>query len=369
MRLFYRVFLSHLAAALVTSVALTVTVGLVSPTFYRMHLERLVRPTPAGLELREVLSSGHQHVMLLAFLASLPLAVSLAALTAFFESRRVAVAVSRLARANRELARGHYQRRLEVRGRDELATLADDFNQMAGALEKHERRRSAFVDTVAHELRTPLSALQGYSEALSDRLMTPADASMGIERELRALRRLTDDLLLVSRLDAQTVALRCAAYSPCDLLHDALDRFLTAFEEEGIELRLQAATDLSDVWADWERVSQVLANLLNNALRHTPRGGQVTLGAAPLSQQVRFFVRDSGPGIGPEHQPHVFEPFYRVDASRSRQGGGSGIGLTIARGLVAAMGGELGLESEFGVGSSFSFTLLTAGQQRLTCEN
>lgn len=359
MRLFGRLFLSHLATAVVAGAALIVMVGLVSPAFYRVHLERLVKPTPQGIELREQLAAGHQHVMLLALFTSLPLAGALAALTALIESRRVATTIVELQRASRELSRGHFRQRLEVRGRDELAILANDFNRMAAALEKYERHRSAFTDMVAHELRTPLSALQGYSEALSDGIMTPADAGAGLERELRALRRLTEDLLLVSRLDAQTLALRSAPHAPCDLLHDALDRFLPAFEAEGLELEVRVTADLPEVWADRERVGQVFANLLTNALRHTPRGGRVTLGAAPLSRQVRFFVSDSGPGIAPEHQPHVFEPFYRVEAPRIRRGGG-GIGLTIARGLIVAMGGELWLDSEPGEGSTFYFALPTA---------
>jgi histidine kinase len=357
MRLFTRILLSHLLVVLVVSVSLIVLAGVVSPFFYRDHVELLVEPTEDGIALRQQLSYGHQRTMVRAFLSSLPLALLLAAATAYLEARRIAKVVDRTARASRELAEGRYDKRLKVTGSDELAEIARHFNQLAEALERHERSRNELVASIAHELRTPLSALQGYGEAMSDGVLSPQAGSAAINREVKAMRRVVEDLFLVARLDARAVGLRPTLCGTGDLLFDAYDRFTTVFEDKGVDLRLEGAGPRTEVYVDRDRMIQVLSNLLSNALRHTPAGGSVTLGARADGGEVRFYVTDTGEGIAEEHKPFVFERFYQADAARSRRGHGSGLGLTVAKGLVEAMGGRIGFESALGSGSSFYMTL------------
>ncbi|GIW32628.1 MAG: hypothetical protein KatS3mg071_2802 [Meiothermus sp.] len=272
-------------------------------------------------------------------------------------SRRVSQGVRLLAHGSRSIAQGHYHDRLPVHGRDELASLAQDFNRMAEALERVEQSRVELIGSVAHELRTPLAGLQGYAEALADGVLPPEQAAGRISHEVRAMRRLVEDLSLVSRVEARAVEIRPQALDPAAALRRAAERFELVFAEQGVALRLEPCGPLPAVWGDPERLQQVLSNLLANALRHTPPGGEVGLKAEPAPSGVCFSVHDTGPGIPPEHQARVFERFYRVDSARSRQDGGSGVGLTIAKGLVEAMGGTMGLESEVGRGSTFWFTL------------
>ena len=227
----------------------------------------------------------------------------------------------------------------------------------AEALEKVEKTRAELIGTVAHELRTPLAALQGYAEGLIDGVLSKEKAAEGILREVKAMRRLVEDLSLVSRVEAKAVEIRPRPLDPKGLLEEALARFQSAFQAKGVALSLEAQDPLPQVWADEERVLQVLANLLTNALRHTPQGGEVRLRAFRQGEAVAFQVADTGPGIPEEHLPHIFERFYRVDKARSRKEGGSGVGLTVAKGLVEAMGGRIFVESRVGEGTTFTFTL------------
>ena len=236
------------------------------------------------------------------------------------------------------MAEGEYGVRLPLLERDELGELALHFNRLAEALEKVEKTRAELIGTVAHELRTPLAA-------------------EGILREVKAMRRLVEDLSLVSRVEAKAVEIRPKPLDPKGLLEEALARFQSAFQAKGVALSLEAQDPLPQVWADEERVLQVLANLLTNALRHTPQGGEVRLRAFRQGEAVAFQVADTGPGIPEEHLPHIFERFYRVDKARSRKEGGSGVGLTVAKGLVEAMGGRIFVESRVGEGTTFTFTL------------
>lgn len=186
--------------------------------------------------------------------------------------------------------------------------------------------------------------------------MDPEKAAQRIQQEVKAMSRLVRDLSLVSQVESKAVELHPKPLDPLGLLEQVTERFRPAFQAKGVALEV-SANGPPRVWADEERALQVLSNLLSNALRHTPAGGRVTLGAEKVNQEVVFSVEDTGPGIPEEHLPHIFERFYRIDPSRSRQDGGTGVGLTIAKGLVEAMGGRIWAESRLGQGSVFRFTL------------
>ncbi|APD09397.1 MULTISPECIES: sensor histidine kinase [Thermus] len=363
MRLFLKLFLSHLLVALLALLLLFGLTEALAPHFYRGHVERMYHAlammggSMMGEVLRRDLEEGLRTTLTAALLASLPLAVLGAALTASFASLRFSRTARLLAEGSRRMAQGEYGVRLPLLEQDELGELALHFNRLAEALEKVEKTRVELISTVAHELRTPLSALQAYAEALADGVMRPEKAAEGIGREVRAMARLVQDLAWVSQVEARAVPIYPKPLSPEALLREAAERFYPAFQAKGVALRILSAEALPQVWADPERVLQVLANLLSNALRHTPEGGEVRLGAEMGERVVVFSVEDTGPGIPQEHLPRIFERFYRIDSSRSRRDGGTGVGLTIAKGLVEAMGGRIWAESQPGRGSVFRFTL------------
>lgn len=357
MKLFPRLFLGHLLVMFIALAVLFVVVELIAPSFYRHHVEQMVALIgPRGQDLSADLERGMRSTVTNALLASIPLAVLAAAVTAYVTSRRIVRSVQVLKEGSQALASGQYDRRLAQEGRDEFSDLAHNFNVMAESLARVEQDRVALIGNVGHELRTPLAALRGYTEALDDGVLPPEQASPAIRREVRAMERLAADLSLVSRVEAGRVELHRTRFGAAQLLEAAAERFGSAYAERDVRLVVNAADVL--VVADFERSLQVLSNLLSNAVRYTPAGGTVTLSARRDGPFVRFAVEDTGSGIPDEHLPRVFERFYRVDAARSR-GEGSGVGLTISRGLVEQMGGRIAVESGAS-GTRVTFTLPVA---------
>lgn len=354
--MFVRLFLTHLGAVLVGVLTMIVLAEFLAPRFYQSHIEHMVAAIgPAGADLHGDLEAGLRSTLTTAMLSALPIATLLAAGTALLVSRRVSRSVSLLAEGSRKIAQGNYRQRLPEAGRDELGALAQHFNQMAQALQGVEQSRVELISSVAHELRTPLSALQAYSEGLADRVVPPEEAAKQIAREVKAMSRLVDDLSLVSKVEAGVVELHPQKVEVGSALTEAYERFGPVFSDKGVHLELSPVQGL--VWGDPLRLQQIFSNLLSNALRHTPAGGSTTLGAELKPVCIRFYVHDTGSGIAPEHQARIFERFYRIDSARSRKDGGSGVGLTVAKGLVEAMGGKMGLESQPGHGSTFWFSL------------
>nr|WP_242403016.1 ATP-binding protein [Deinococcus deserti] len=356
-----RLLLSHLLVILLAVAGVFISVELTAPGFYRAHVEEMVQTLgPAGADLRGHLEHGLRTTLSRALWASLPLSLLLATITAYISSRRVVSSVETLRRRSRALAQGDYRQRVQATGRDELADLAHHFNVLAAALERVEQGRTELIGNVAHELRAPLTALRGYADAMDDRVMPPEHAARAISREVAAMERLVRDLSLVSRVEAGQVELHLCPVRVSTLLQAVRERFALAYEEKGIVLRLPEFTTGSGqaaLYADPERVTQILTNILGNALRHTPAGGEVDVSIGILKNNLVIAVSDTGPGIDADHLPRLFERFYRVDPARSRPGAGSGVGLTIARGLAEAMNGTLIAASGPGRGSVFTLTL------------
>jgi signal transduction histidine kinase len=277
-----------------------------------------------------------------------------------------------LMQASRHIANGHYRERVEAASEDELGQLARSFNQMAATLEQTETIRRELIANVAHELRTPLSSIKGYMEGLIDGVL-PAepDIYQQVYQEADRLQRLVNDLQELSRVEAGAFELNRRPLAVATLIKQVTNRLCPQFEEKGVTLELELPPNLPAVLADEDRVSQILLNLVGNALQYTPSGGAVTITAEapPLSgpiptadmksePQLLVTIRDTGIGLAPAHLPYLFTRFYRVDKSRSRAGGGSGIGLTITRHLVEAHGGHIWAQSAGeGEGSVFNFTL------------
>lgn len=357
MKLFWRLFLSYALVIILTVVALLLLTEVFASSFIRQHVAQMVQVMgPEGQNLQSDLTQGMRTTLTGALLIAAPLALLVAFLAASVASQRVVRAVRQLSEGSRAVASGEYRSRLPEQGQDELTDLARNFNRMAASLAEVEASRTELISTVAHELRTPMTALRGYAEGLVDGVLPHDTAARGVLRETQAMERLVRDLSLVSRVEAGAVELFLQTVDVQALLSAAVERFAPLAVSRRVSLDLRPALNLA-VHTDPERAAQVLANLVGNALKYTPAGGQVQVWAERLDRNVCVHIQDNGPGLSEEDQGRIFERFYRVDPSRSRMAGGSGVGLTVARGLARSMGGDVTVSSEVGQGSTFSFTL------------
>lgn len=271
-------------------------------------------------------------------------------------SRTIAAPLAGLASAAHDFAAHKWDRRVTVQGADEVADVARAFNAMADALQRAEVLRRNLMADIAHELRTPLTVMQGNLRALLDGVYP---------LEMREVATLYDETRLLSRLvaDLRELALVEAGQLPLNLqtvelkstLSSSIEQFALAAEAQDTHIEI-AETPVPTVHADPDRLVQVMHNLIGNALRYTP-GGRISIATESLTNLVRIRITDTGTGIAPEDLPHLFDRFYRGDDTRS--GSNSGLGLTIAKAWVEAMGGNIGVESHAGEGSSFWFTLQT----------
>jgi two-component system sensor histidine kinase BaeS len=291
---------------------------------------------------------------LLAIVAGVAL---LAVVAAVIASRRLLQPIGALTDAAHRMESGDLGERVEVGGGDELATLAGAFNAMAGSLEEQDRLRRTLTGDIAHELRTPLSNLRGYLEAIHDGVLEPTPELIGsLHEEAQQLQRLVDDLQDLASAEAGELRVETTPTELLPLLDGVVQGHQRRAEEAGVGLELHAGAPVI-VDLDPARVRQVIGNLIDNAIRHTPDGSRVDVEVALAGDHVLVAVADTGEGIPAEHLPHVFERFYRADTSRSRETGGSGLGLAIARELARAHGGDIEVESVPDAGSRFTVRL------------
>jgi signal transduction histidine kinase len=373
----WKLFLSYLVVILVGIVVLASAAEFAVPTAFDRHMAVMAqmmggRSMMMGMDLFANFRNAVTEALSLAAVAAFAAAVAVSV----FVSRRVVLPVQEMMSASQRIADGHYDERVGVPGNnrrdelDELARLALAFNQMATKLQQTEARRMELVGNVAHELRTPLASIKGYMEGLIDGVLPAEPATLQqVYREADRLQRLVHDLQELSRVESGAFELDIESIPVARLIEAVALRLSRQFEEKGVALETNIPATLPPVRADEDRIGQVLLNLVGNALQYTPAGGRVLLRAwrekSPVlgkaEGMVRLSVEDTGSGIAAQHLPHIFERFYRVDSSRSRAGGGSGIGLTIARHFVEAHGGEIQAASDGpGEGSTFTFTLPVA---------
>jgi len=272
-----------------------------------------------------------------------------------------------MGRAAGRMSQGDYAVRVSFKGQDEVAALARAFNQMAEGMAGVERLRQELVANVSHDLRTPLTVINGYLEGLRSGLIADRQsAEMAFEAmhaEVTRLLRLVDDLRQVTVLDAGMLPLERKSSTVADLTFSVLDRIGPLAAAKGIVLANEVSTHLPALSLDWERMGQVIFNLLENAVRYTAPGGTITVRAGRAEypngrgEHLWLAVQDTGEGIPPEHLPHIFDRFYRGDRSRSKAGGGAGLGLAIVQGIVEAHGGQVTAESEGIAGRGSTFTI------------
>jgi signal transduction histidine kinase len=299
------------------------------------------------------------------FLWQLALTGAVAAAVALLLARWLARGMTQplrdMAGAVHRMEMGDYSARVRTTSRDEVGQLAAAFNRMSAELENVERLRRELVANVSHELKTPISALRAHLENLLDGVERPDPQTLQVMlNQTERLGRLVDQLLDLARLESGELPLERRPVELHPLVHEVLSEIKVSSVDRGLRLEDGVPDDLPPVMVDRERVHQVLYNLLDNAVRFTPAGGRVRVAAHRANGVCEVSVADTGTGIAPEHLPLLFERFYRADAARSRDDGGTGIGLAIARSVVEAHGGRIRAESEPGKGSVFTFELPVA---------
>lgn len=369
-RLGAKLFLANLVVILIGVIVLAITIQITIPTAFNRHMGTMDPSMMNGMGMGQ--GQGFGRTLFENFRASMfeslgyavTASVLAALLVSFFLSRRVVAPVRTLMEASQHIADGQYAERVQVHGTDEIAQLASRFNQMAAQLEQVESMRRQLIGDVTHELRTPLTSIKGYMEGLVDGVLpsTP-DTFNQIHREADRLSRLVDDLQELSRVEAKAYSLDVRPVTVSNLVQTTVKRLALQARDKRITLHSSLPADLPPIRADEDRITQVLVNLVANAIQYTPEGGDVTISAVRQADEIHVSVNDSGIGIPPEHLANLFTRFYRVDKSRSRnEGGGSGIGLTIARHIVEAHGGRIWAESRGeGQGSTFTFSLKVTG--------
>ncbi len=362
-----KMFLSYLAVISVGAVVIFTAAQAVAPMAFAAHMNSMQMHMGRGMALlantmMADLYEDFRQVMTQAVLIATGASVFVAVLVSAFVTRRIAAPLRALVAASRHVAAGDYSHRIEYSSSDEIAQLVNSFNTMSAALAQQERLRHEFVTNVAHELRTPLTGLRAYLEGMQDGVVPVDSKSLGLAlSELERITRLVEDLQELSRIEEGALQIHREPVAIENLLQTAVERFGPAFQDKGVHLSLKIDGRLPHVLADSHRILQVLDNLLSNALRATPAGGSVVVSAIRNGPCVVVTVQDTGEGIPPDELDRLFQRFYRVDRSRTRSTGGSGVGLTIAKHLVEAHGGRIWAESKGrGHGASFHFTLPVA---------
>jgi signal transduction histidine kinase len=290
---------------------------------------------------------------LLSALVAVLLALVLGGLLAF----TMTSSLRDLTDATVEIARGRFGKQVKVRTKDEIGKLAESFNQMSLDLAQATKARQQMTADIAHDLRSPLSVITGYAEALSDNKLPGNQEVYNILlQETKHLDRLVDDLRLLSLADTGELPLSLQPTHPQSLLERVVARHAVAARQNQIELQIESGEDLPQVNVDVERMAQVLDNLILNAFRYTSEGGKVILSAGSTDGIVQIKVKDTGKGINPEDLPHIFDRFYRGDKSR-QDNGESGLGLAIAKSIIEAHGGKISVQSTSGEGAEFTISL------------
>lgn len=329
-----------------------------APGLFQAHLDRVAGPFTDDLATH--LGEAFARAVLISLALAMAAATAAALGVSWFVTRRVVRPVRAMAEAAELIAAGGYAARVGAAGLgSEFEAFGRAFNRMAASLAATERIRAEMLRDLAHELRTPLTSVRGYVEALADGVLSLDGATVEtLDSELARVERLVADIATVSRAEERRLDLHLQRTAPGDLVAGAVAAAERAFEGRGLRLVPEVADGVPAVSVDRDRMHEVLANLLDNALRHTRAPGRVVLAARHRGGAVQLVVNDTGDGIAAEHLPRVFERFYRVDDGRSRGRGGSGIGLAIARALVEAQGGHIRAQSPGpGAGSTFTVTL------------
>ncbi|MFN6479755.1 HAMP domain-containing sensor histidine kinase [Nostoc sp. DedQUE07] len=352
-----RLFFSHLVVMIVGVASLVSISKISSPRLFVLHLEGLENQGFDLIDVRAELVTGFELAWQRSTLWSVLVGTTAAGGLSYWVSRRIMQRLTEMEQITQKFAAGQMDARLPVSDIPELSGLSSSFNRMAASLEGVEARRREVIGDMTHELRTPLTVVRGYLEELADgEIEASPEIYRRLAKETRRLERLVNDLQELSKAEAGYLPINIQRVNLRPLLESLVEKFSDQLLEDGPVMLLKCPSVLPPVLADVDRTEQVLVNLLGNAVRYTNEGS-ITITVGIDASQLWIAVSDTGIGIAPENLPHVFERFWRADQSRDRHSGGTGIGLTISRRLIELQGGQIQVESELGVGSTFRFFL------------
>lgn len=351
----WRLFFSYLVIILTLVVALSLAVRSIGIRAVSSHMAGMPgSSTMMAGDLEKAVTAGLNQAVLWGGLA----AVVAAVIASYLVSGWITRPLRQMAEISARIADGNYDERVAYESSDEIGRFATAFNNMASKLQKTEEVRRELLGTISHEIRTPLATIEGYMQGLMDGVV-PAEPETYdlVKREASRLSRLVNDVERLSRLEAGGELIRPQMLKVDQAIEDVLSSLRPLLLHAGISLDFSRPDPRLEMWADPDKFRQILGNLLTNSLRYTPAGGRVLVTSEGKGSMVYLVVEDNGSGIPAEDLPHVFERFYRVDKSRSHQGGGSGIGLAVVKALVEQMGGSIKAESDPGVFTRFTFFL------------
>ena len=322
-----------------------VVAGLVGPALFREHLRRAGVPAMSDEQFHA--EQAYRSATVISLTVATAAALCALAVT-WYLSRRLQRSLATVSAAAADVSAGHYDARVSPPHLgDDFETLATAFNQMAARLESVESTRRRLLADLAHEIRTPVSVLNAFMEALEDGVSSlDKDTIMMLRGQTHRLTRFSRDVTALSDAEAASASIEPTWVEPDTLVSTVVAAAAEHYRAHAITLTTDVPADLPPVWMDPERLGQVLSNLLDNAQRHTPPGGHVEISVRRRDDELMIAVTDNGEGIAAEHLPHLFERFYRTDSARDRDHGGSGIGLAIAKALTDAHGGHLNASSE-----------------------
>ena len=352
-----RLFFSHILVTVVGVTASSVVGNFFSPRFFQFQVRNLegkgLNIRTAHFQLLEVFETAWARGNFWSFL----IGTLAAAILSYWIAKRIVQPLNQMETIVHQFANGKLDERMSHFEIPELERLAMGFNRMAASLEEVESRRREIIDDLTHELRTPLTIIRGRLEEIADGIIVGnAQIYARLIRETKRLQRLVNDLQELSQAEAGNLPLNLQPINLRNILKPLVERFAEQLLDSDRTLKLDCPNNLPYVMVDSDRIEQILVNLLSNAIRHTPEG-LITLKAWFESDRVWISVTDTGSGIAEEELPHVFRRFWRSQKSRSQKYGGTGIGLAICRRLVELHGGEIFVESQLEVGSSFKFFL------------
>lgn len=354
--------LSAQALVLATGASTTgLVAAVVGPPLFREHLHRAGVSGDSAEQMHA--EEAYVYATFISVAVALGVAVLAALIVTWYLGRRLQKSLTQVAQAATAIADGHYDSRVPpAHLGDDFDSLANSFNQMAGRLEAVDAGRRRLFSDLAHEIRTPVSVLEAYFEAIEDgvRTLDPETVSM-LRQQTHRLVRFAGDAAALAQAEETPATVTPSPVAVHTVVAAAVAAAQDRFDDKGVGLHRRVPENLPSLWADSHRLAQILGNLLDNALRHTPAGGQVTIeaGMSTDSDTVELTVTDTGEGIPAEHLPHVFERFYRADTARDRDHGGSGIGLAIVKALVEAHGGRISVtSSSAGPDAGTTFTII-----------
>lgn len=325
------------------------------PVYLRNSVNGAVLMISSVPDLQETIQETVRLVVLYMLLS-----IAIAFILIYFLARSVTKPVLAMNEVAKIIAQGDFDKRIEVKGKDEVSQLAESFNLMAESLSNQEKLRREFISNISHDFRSPLTSMRGFLEAIIDGIIPPEKQQKYVEivlEETLRLSKLANDLLDINKVQALKLELCCGEFDINELIRKCVISFESRIVEKNIEFKIVLSDEKNLVWADYEKIMRVVHNLLDNGIRYAPIKGIVKIETTIIDKYVYVNVSDNGKGIAIENQSKIFERFYKEDISRGEEKYGSGLGLSIVQEFIKAHNESVSVRSEEGVGSEFSFRL------------